>query len=358
MRPRRRDSPRAATVGQAERSARYRNLVNPFEPIRIFSDDQVEAMHLAALDILERQGMRVLSPADGQCSPQPVPRWTSRARWSDSSVASVTTALRRISAEGRSLRAIRRAPAGWEDVTWCSRRSRAAERQRSSARQAHRHDGGLPRLRTAVAGLRRHSRARPDGRTAGHPVPSATCETTLAQLTLGDKVPYFYCRGDGAACGLLRDAAHRPRHRRSDVSQRAALLLHLQHQFAAAARRADDGRHHRVCDERPVDDRYPVYTRRRDGADHDLRRSDTGTCGSAVRYHAVPDRAAGCPGDVRQLHLKRRHEVGITGIRHAGIRQGGLRCRTAGTTDRCALALLECHGIQRPGRASRCTSRR
>src|ERR1700682_575204 len=62
MRPRRRDSPRAGTVGQAERSTRYRNLVNPFEPVRIFSDDQVESMHAAALGILERQGMRVLSP--------------------------------------------------------------------------------------------------------------------------------------------------------------------------------------------------------------------------------------------------------------------------------------------------------
>src|SRR2546430_17504224 len=62
MRPRRRDSHKAGTVGQAQRSTRYRNLVNPFEPVRIFSDDQVENMHLAALGILERQGMRVLSP--------------------------------------------------------------------------------------------------------------------------------------------------------------------------------------------------------------------------------------------------------------------------------------------------------
>src|SRR2546421_10754038 len=62
MRPRRRDSHKAGTVGQAQRSTRYRNLVNPFEPVRIFSDDQVENMHLAALGILERRGMRVLSP--------------------------------------------------------------------------------------------------------------------------------------------------------------------------------------------------------------------------------------------------------------------------------------------------------
>jgi trimethylamine--corrinoid protein Co-methyltransferase len=36
--------------------------VNPFEPVRIFSDDQIESMHQAALQILERQGMRILSP--------------------------------------------------------------------------------------------------------------------------------------------------------------------------------------------------------------------------------------------------------------------------------------------------------
>src|SRR6201988_3615552 len=62
MRPRRRDPQRAAGGGQAERSLRYRNLRNPFEPVRIFSDDHIESMHLAALGILERQGMRVLSP--------------------------------------------------------------------------------------------------------------------------------------------------------------------------------------------------------------------------------------------------------------------------------------------------------
>src|SRR5712675_670749 len=64
MKARRRDTNRAAaTAGQlAARSARYRNLTNPFEPTRIFSDDQVESLHLTALGILENQGMRVLSP--------------------------------------------------------------------------------------------------------------------------------------------------------------------------------------------------------------------------------------------------------------------------------------------------------
>src|SRR5215475_6758648 len=61
MRGRRRDAQKAAADTVA-RSTRYRNLVNPFEPVRIFSDDQIESLHQAALGMLETQGMRVLSP--------------------------------------------------------------------------------------------------------------------------------------------------------------------------------------------------------------------------------------------------------------------------------------------------------
>ena len=44
-----------------DRSLSYRHLQNPFEPLRVFSDDQVAALHEAALGLLENQGMRVLS---------------------------------------------------------------------------------------------------------------------------------------------------------------------------------------------------------------------------------------------------------------------------------------------------------
>ena len=60
-RPRRRDPHRAGAAAQPQRSTRYRNIVNPFTPVRIFSDDQIESMHRAALGILERFGVRVLS---------------------------------------------------------------------------------------------------------------------------------------------------------------------------------------------------------------------------------------------------------------------------------------------------------
>ena len=46
----------------SERVPAHRRLVNPYVPMRVFSDDQVAAIHDAALTILENQGMKVLSP--------------------------------------------------------------------------------------------------------------------------------------------------------------------------------------------------------------------------------------------------------------------------------------------------------
>ena len=44
-----------------DRTLPYRHLRNPFTPMKVFSDDQVGAMHEAALSLLETQGMKVLS---------------------------------------------------------------------------------------------------------------------------------------------------------------------------------------------------------------------------------------------------------------------------------------------------------
>ena len=44
-----------------DRTRLYRHLRNPFTPPRVFSDDQVAAIHDAALTLLENQGMKVLS---------------------------------------------------------------------------------------------------------------------------------------------------------------------------------------------------------------------------------------------------------------------------------------------------------
>src|ERR1700678_3324564 len=44
-----------------DRTRAYRHLRNPFTPMKVFSDDQVAAIHEAALSMLETQGMKVLS---------------------------------------------------------------------------------------------------------------------------------------------------------------------------------------------------------------------------------------------------------------------------------------------------------
>jgi trimethylamine--corrinoid protein Co-methyltransferase len=65
----RRVSRRRPRAGAAERAPggqpanpAYRRLANPLEPIRLFSEDQVEALHGTALDILEDTGVKVLHP--------------------------------------------------------------------------------------------------------------------------------------------------------------------------------------------------------------------------------------------------------------------------------------------------------
>jgi trimethylamine---corrinoid protein Co-methyltransferase len=60
-RGRRRPSGADPAPAAPERSLGYRRLLNPFEPLRVFSADQVEALHQAALGVLEEQGMKVLS---------------------------------------------------------------------------------------------------------------------------------------------------------------------------------------------------------------------------------------------------------------------------------------------------------
>ena len=45
------------------RKTDYRNLRNPFPPMDVFSTDRIVAIHEAALDVLERLGIKVLLPA-------------------------------------------------------------------------------------------------------------------------------------------------------------------------------------------------------------------------------------------------------------------------------------------------------
>ena len=50
------------TEGRPTRKVDYRRLINPFEPVRLYSGDRIAAIHDMALKVLEELGMRLLLP--------------------------------------------------------------------------------------------------------------------------------------------------------------------------------------------------------------------------------------------------------------------------------------------------------
>lgn len=58
----RRSRRRTAATATAAREVNYHSLRNPFPPMRVFSDDRIEAMHEASLQVLENLGVKVLLP--------------------------------------------------------------------------------------------------------------------------------------------------------------------------------------------------------------------------------------------------------------------------------------------------------
>lgn len=210
MRPRRRDTPNSGAKEPA-RSLRYRNLVNPFEPTRIFSDDQVETIHLTALEMLERQGMRVLS-ARGRAALA-----AAGAKVDDSTQmvyvepGMVAEALKTVPAE---VELTARNPArscrvGGRNVVFAP----VAGPPSVSDLRGGKRTGTLAEFRNFV----RLSQAFDVIHVLGQmvepqdvPLAERHLQTSLAQLTLGDKAPYFYCRGAAqlADCFAMARIAH------------------------------------------------------------------------------------------------------------------------------------------------------
>jgi trimethylamine--corrinoid protein Co-methyltransferase len=211
MRPRRRDPQKSGAVEAVDRSVRYRHLVNPFEPVRIFSTDQVESMHLAALGMLESKGMRVLSPRG---------RTALAAAGADVDESSQMVRLDR----GLVEKALTTVPAEVDLVARNPlRSSRVGGRHvvfapvagppSVSDLQRGKRTGTLDDFRDFVRLVQSFDVMHVLGQMVEPqdvPLPERHLETTLAQLTLGDKVPYFYCRGTPqlADCFAMARIAH------------------------------------------------------------------------------------------------------------------------------------------------------
>lgn len=196
MRPRRRDSQGAGAAPAIARSSRYRQLLNPFEPVRIFSDEEVESMHVAALGILERQGMRVLSQrgrAILAAAGAAVDETSQMVRLDRGLVA---TALATVPAEASLIapNPARSCRVGGRHVVFAP----VAGPPNVSDLQRGRRGGTMEDFRDFVRLSQAFDVIHVLGQ-ASEPMDTTTSErhleTTLAQLTLGDKVPHFYSRG-------------------------------------------------------------------------------------------------------------------------------------------------------------------
>ena len=211
MRPRRRETSKTGANETASRSVRYRNLVNPFEPTRIFSDDQVESIHATALGMLERQGMRVLS-ARGRAALA-----AAGAKVDDSSQmvyvepGMVAEALKTVP---REVELVARNPArscrvGGRHVVFAP----VAGPPSVSDLTGGKRTGSLEEYRNFVRLSQAFDVIHVNGQMVepqDAPLPERHLQTSLAQLSLSDKAPYFYCRGTAqlADCFEMARIAH------------------------------------------------------------------------------------------------------------------------------------------------------
>jgi trimethylamine---corrinoid protein Co-methyltransferase len=208
-RPRRRE-PHGASA-QPERSTRYRNLTNPFAPVRIFSDDQIESMHTAALGLLERQGMRVLSPRGRAVLAAAGAAVDEASQMVRLDAGMVNEALTSVPAE---VSLVARDPArscriGGTHVVFAP----VAGPPSVSDLGRGKRTGTIEDFRDFVRLSQSFDVIHVLGQTTepqDSPVAERHLDTTLAQLTLSSKVPNIYCRGDGqlADCFAMLRIAH------------------------------------------------------------------------------------------------------------------------------------------------------
>jgi trimethylamine---corrinoid protein Co-methyltransferase len=209
-RPRRREAGRTPSE-QPQRSTRYRNLLNPFEPVRLFSDDQIESMHQAALGLLERQGMRVLSPRGRAVLAAGGATVDEASQMVRLDAGLVQRALQTVPAESNlvAVNPARTCRVGGRHVVFAP----VAGPPSVSDLAGGKRTGSLAEFRDFTKLAQSFDVIHVLGQMT-EPQDSAVHErhldTSLAQLTLGDKPPYFYCRGAGqlADCFEMLRIAH------------------------------------------------------------------------------------------------------------------------------------------------------
>ena len=256
-RPARRPGRRPAAASDApappDRSLRYRHLVNPFEPLKVFSEDQVASIHEAALTVLQNQGMRVLLPEAREVYRR------GGASVDESNL--VVRFDRALVAES-----LAKAP---REITMYAKDPGTAYADVGTARGVRAHlratrTSWIPRAAAGPARSRISSNIMKlcqsyevihvlGGGVEPQDVPVHVrhLETMRAMMLLTDKIAEGLRARSGAERGQFRADAHRLRAHSRGVRV-ASLLLHgHQHELAAAARYPDGERHHGLRRRRP-----------------------------------------------------------------------------------------------------------
>jgi len=189
---------RRARTGGPGRSVDYRRLVNPFEPMRVFTDDQVEAIHQNALRVLQEIGIRVLHQggrARLKSAGASADEGSMIVRLEKGLVESaLSTAPRTVELIGGS--AARNVPLGGRNVAFLS----VAGAPHASDIDRGKRPGTLADLENFVKLTQSfdilHMLAA-IMEPQDVPVNLRHYATTRAALTLSDKVPWVFCRGAG-----------------------------------------------------------------------------------------------------------------------------------------------------------------
>jgi trimethylamine:corrinoid methyltransferase-like protein len=331
-----------------DRTRTYRHLRNPFEPLKVFSDDQVSAIHDAALVMLETQGMKVLS-SDA--------RKAYRDAGGDVDEATQTVRL------GRDLVAasLRSAP---RDITL-----HAVDPQRhvplSDRCVAFGPTSGPPNIMDTARGRRAGTFEDFCNITklcqsfevihflggATEPQDIAVnvrhLHVTRAQLMLCDKIPFIFSRGHGQiadnfelirlAHGITPEEFRSRPYTYTIINTNSPLQLDIPMaegimDFAAAGQVLV----------------ITLHARGRHGAGDDRGCPDARARRGSRRPHPCSNSETRSAYRLRQLHVERRYEIRIAGFRHAGIREGGFRRGPDGAISRSALAILERDGFEHP----------
>ena len=189
---------RSAGVGSDGRPPRYRSLVRPFAPLELLSTDEVAHIHAAALEILERHGIRVLLPEARAILREAgalVDEEPELVRFEPELVEqALTSAPTSFELLGRSPE--RNVTVGGQSVVMIPVSSPPAVSDLDGGKR----DGNLADFEDLVR-LSQHFDVihvtGPCVEPQDVPLPFRHLRSGLAYLTLTDKVPYLYARGRG-----------------------------------------------------------------------------------------------------------------------------------------------------------------